>query len=213
MNNLGRSGFVRGNSHFVAEIVRFSRQGRAIGSKRLRVRHHFIKGIDEDGQMSGIRFMVHFISVRELSKQPGKALQKVATVGPQVITQNSRPSALLIPTSGRGIEADLDTLQRLLLGRALDATQAERARSGTSACPMEAIEAEIAAALLAAFPFRDQVYPGKLPALPDPSDEVFLAAALATETKVFVTGNASHFPANICVPVQILTPAEALLSL
>lgn len=114
--------------------------------------HHFweeipsVLEIDKDGQMSDTRFMVQFISVRELSKQPGKALEKVAREGPQVITQNGRPSALLIPTSGRGIEADLDALQRLLLGRALDATQAESARSGASAYPIEVIEAEISAA-------------------------------------------------------------------
>lgn len=79
--------------------------------------------------------------------------------------------------------------------------------------PKFQLSPESIAALLAAFSLRDQVSPGKSPALPDPSDEVFLAAALATETKVIVTGNTSHFPANICAPVQILTPAEALLSL
>jgi len=50
----------------------------------------------------------------------------------------------LIPTSGRGIEADLDALRRLLLGRALDAAQAEAARSGTSEMTMVEINAEIA---------------------------------------------------------------------
>ena len=79
--------------------------------------------------------------------------------------------------------------------------------------PKFQLSPESIAALLAAFPLRDQVSPGKSPALPDPSDEVFLAAALATETKVIVTGNASHFPVNICAPMQIHTPAEALLSL
>lgn len=61
--------------------------------------------------------------------------------GPQVITQNVTPAAYLIPASGRGIEADLDALRRLLLGRALDATQAEAAGSGASTLS----EAEIAA--------------------------------------------------------------------
>lgn len=90
--------------------------------------------------------MTSFISTRELSKQPGKVMRKVVSEGPHVITQNGVPAAYLIPTSGRGIEADLETLRRLLLGRALDAAQAEAARTGASRMTPEEVEAEIAAA-------------------------------------------------------------------
>lgn len=72
-------------------------------------------------------------------------MAKISEDGPQVITQNGIPAAYLIPTSGRGIEADLDLLRRLLLGRALDAAQAEAARCGSSDLTMEEIDAEIAA--------------------------------------------------------------------
>jgi prevent-host-death family protein len=89
--------------------------------------------------------MVSFISTRELSKQPGKVMAKVSEEGPQVITQNGVPAAYLIPTSGRGIEADLDILRRLMLGRALDVAQAEAARSGASEITLDEINAEIAA--------------------------------------------------------------------
>ena len=89
--------------------------------------------------------MVSFISTRELSKQPGKVMARVSRDGPQVITQNGVPAAYLVPASGRGIEADLDALRRLLLGRALDAAQAEAARSGTSTMTMDEINAEVAA--------------------------------------------------------------------
>lgn len=89
--------------------------------------------------------MVSFISTRELSKQPGRVMAKASEEGPQVITKNGVAAAYLIPTSGRGIEADLDALRRLLLGRALDAAQAEAARSGASEITMEEINAEIAA--------------------------------------------------------------------
>jgi prevent-host-death family protein len=89
--------------------------------------------------------MVSFISTRELSRQPGKVMAKVSLDGPQVITQNGVPAAYLIPTSGRGIEVDLDALRRLLLGRALDAAQAEAARSGASTLSMDDINEEIAA--------------------------------------------------------------------
>ena len=73
-------------------------------------------------------------------------MRKVSTEGPQIITQNGVPAAYLIPTSGRGVEADLDALRRLLMGRALDAAQAEAARSGSNELGMAEIEAEIAAA-------------------------------------------------------------------
>lgn len=89
--------------------------------------------------------MISFISTRELSKRPGQVMSKVSEEGPQVITQNGVPAAYIIPTSGRGVEADLDVLRRLLLGRALDAAQAEAARSGVSTMKMEEINAEIAA--------------------------------------------------------------------
>lgn len=72
-------------------------------------------------------------------------MSKVSSEGPQVITQNGTPAAYLIPTSGCGIEADLDMLHRLLLGRALDAAQAAAARSGASEISQEEIDTEIAA--------------------------------------------------------------------
>lgn len=56
-------------------------------------------------------------------KPHGRVMRQVKKDGPQVITQNGTLAAYLIPASGRGIEADLDALRRLLPGRALDATQ------------------------------------------------------------------------------------------
>jgi predicted nucleic acid-binding protein len=56
----------------------------------------------------------------------------------------------------------------------------------------------------------DQVKSGSAPPLPDPDDEVFLAAALMTPDQVLVTGNAVHFPRDLCATVQVLSPAEAL---
>lgn len=90
--------------------------------------------------------MPNFVSTRELSKQPGRVMRSLRTKGPQVITQNGEPAAYLIPTSGMGIEADLDALRRLLLGRALDAAQGEVAKSGATELAPEEVDAEIAAA-------------------------------------------------------------------
>ncbi len=68
----------------------------------------------------------------------------------------------------------------------------------------------VVASLLAAFDPADQVPVGPTATLPDPDDEVFLAAALATPDQILVTGNTAHFPAKICHPVRVLTPAAAL---
>ena len=52
---------------------------------------------------------------------------------------------ITLTTSGREIETDLNSLRRLLLGRALDAAQAEAARSGASKLSVDEINAEIKA--------------------------------------------------------------------
>ncbi|MFM9032231.1 MAG: type II toxin-antitoxin system prevent-host-death family antitoxin [Opitutaceae bacterium] len=90
--------------------------------------------------------MVSFVTTRELSKQPGRVMRRLRADGPQVITQNGQPAAYLVPASGRGIDSDLDAIRRLLLGRALDAAQAEAALSGTSELSASEIELEIKAA-------------------------------------------------------------------
>jgi putative PIN family toxin of toxin-antitoxin system len=76
--------------------------------------------------------------------------------------------------------------------------------------PKFGLGAASVAALLAAFGPAGQVQPATAPALPDPDDEVFLAAALATPDRVLVTGNAAHFPEAVCAPVRVLDPAAAL---
>lgn len=68
----------------------------------------------------------------------------------------------------------------------------------------------VVSSLLAVFGPGEQVTPVSAAALPDPDDEVFLTAAMATSDKILVTGNGAHFPAKVCAPVQILAPAEAL---
>ncbi|MDX2109095.1 MAG: putative toxin-antitoxin system toxin component, PIN family [Verrucomicrobiota bacterium] len=68
----------------------------------------------------------------------------------------------------------------------------------------------VVASLLAVFSPNDQVTPVPAATLPDPDDEVFLATAMATPDKILVTGNGAHFPPAICVPVEILTPGQAL---
>jgi putative PIN family toxin of toxin-antitoxin system len=49
-----------------------------------------------------------------------------------------------------------------------------------------------------------------MPLLPDPKDRVYLATALAAQAHVIITGNARDFPADLCAPVQVLTPRAFL---
>lgn len=71
----------------------------------------------------------------------------------------------------------------------------------------------VVASFLAVFGPCDQVIPKPASSLPDPDDEIFLATAMATSDRILVTGNAAHFPPKACLPVKILTPAQALLRL
>lgn len=46
--------------------------------------------------------------------------------------------------------------------------------------------------------------------LPDRSDEPFLEAALAGRAAFLVTGNRQHFPARLCLGMEVLPPAAFL---
>ena len=70
---------------------------------------------------------------------------------------------------------------------------------------------QVVSSLLRVFAERDQVTPRSVDIrLPDPDDEIFLAAAMATPDQILITGNASHFPAELCMPVRVFTPIQAL---
>lgn len=46
--------------------------------------------------------------------------------------------------------------------------------------------------------------------LPDPKDVSYMLAALASDAKYLVTGNSADFPADVCVGVEVVTPAAFL---
>ncbi len=46
--------------------------------------------------------------------------------------------------------------------------------------------------------------------LPDPDDETFLATAIASQAACLITGNQSHFPAELCHATVIYSPREFL---
>lgn len=44
----------------------------------------------------------------------------------------------------------------------------------------------------------------------DEKDRCFYECALATESKILITGNKKHFPKNICSDINVLSPKEFL---
>lgn len=49
--------------------------------------------------------------------------------------------------------------------------------------------------------------------LPDPNDEPFLEAALASGANALVTRNLKHFPREACRGVKVVSPTQFLQSL
>jgi uncharacterized protein len=46
--------------------------------------------------------------------------------------------------------------------------------------------------------------------LPDPDDEPFLEIAISGGANYLVTGNAAHFPSELCQGVKVISPADFL---
>ena len=46
--------------------------------------------------------------------------------------------------------------------------------------------------------------------LPDPDDEPFLEMAISGRADYLVTGNAAHFPSELCQGVKVISPADFL---
>lgn len=127
-----------------------------------------------------------------------------------VIDTNVVVSALLTPggTCDRILRAAVDGKIRLAWNAPLVAEY-----RAVLLRPKFALSPATVSALLAAFGPAEHVSLREAPALPDPDDEVFLAAALATEDRILVTGKRAHFPAARCKPVRVLSPAEAVQEL
>lgn len=127
-----------------------------------------------------------------------------------VIDTNVLVSAVLTPggTCDQVLRAAADGRVRLAWSASMLAEY-----RGVLVRPKFKLSPAVVASILASFGPVDQVSPGIVNRLPDPDDDVFLAAALATPDKVIVTGNTAHFPPDACAPVLILTPAQALTRL
>jgi predicted nucleic acid-binding protein len=74
-------------------------------------------------------------------------------------------------------------------------------------------EEEKVAAILDYIMYRGQAVAPSLmtSSLPDPDDEPFLETALACHAACLVTGNQSHFPAELCQGIKVISPKEFAL--
>jgi len=90
--------------------------------------------------------MISFVTIRDLSKRPGRVLTNCRKTGPQIVTQNGRPAAYMVPVSRMGIEADIETIRLVRLGQAIDAIRAEAAKNGSAGMSEKEIDVEIKAA-------------------------------------------------------------------
>jgi antitoxin (DNA-binding transcriptional repressor) of toxin-antitoxin stability system len=88
---------------------------------------------------------MEFVSVRELSKSPKAAFDKLAAGGKAVITNNGQPQAILIKVDASSFESALSMLQQLEFAQAIANMQQESLRNGNSNMTLDEINAEIAA--------------------------------------------------------------------
>jgi hypothetical protein len=89
---------------------------------------------------------MEFVSVRELSKSPKTAFNKLALDGKAVITNNGQPQAILVKVDASSFESTLSMLQQMECTLAVANMQQESLRNGNSNMTLEDINAEIAAA-------------------------------------------------------------------
>jgi PHD/YefM family antitoxin component YafN of YafNO toxin-antitoxin module len=87
-----------------------------------------------------------FLSMRELRSSTNQIKEMLANDGKIVVTNNGKPTALMLEISENTLEETLVDLRRLRAKRALRELQAASEANGTAAMTMEEIDAEIAAA-------------------------------------------------------------------
>ena len=89
---------------------------------------------------------MEFVSVRELSKSPKDAFEKLAADGKAVITNNGLPQAILVKVDAASFENTLSLLQKLEFMQNLTEMRLSSRRNGNSGMALNEINAEIAAA-------------------------------------------------------------------
>jgi PHD/YefM family antitoxin component YafN of YafNO toxin-antitoxin module len=89
---------------------------------------------------------MEFLSVRDLSKSPKFAFDKLMTDGKAVITNNGRPEAIMVKVDAASFESTLSLLQKLEFMQNLTELRLASLRNGNANMTLDEINAEIAAA-------------------------------------------------------------------
>jgi hypothetical protein len=92
------------------------------------------------------RRQMEFISIREFNASPAKTRNTLKKSGRLVITNNGKPSMLVLDIRERDFEETLDLLNRAEALKLLDQIQAAAVRGGLQSMSQKQIDAEISAA-------------------------------------------------------------------
>jgi poly-gamma-glutamate capsule biosynthesis protein CapA/YwtB (metallophosphatase superfamily) len=86
---------------------------------------------------------MEFLSIREFSASPRKTQQKLKEKGKLVLTNNGKPTMLVLDITGRDIEDVIDTQRRIEALQLLDNIQTQAVRGGLNTMSLREINAEI----------------------------------------------------------------------
>jgi hypothetical protein len=89
---------------------------------------------------------MEFLSVRDLSKSPKFAFDKLAADGKAVIINNGQPEAIMVKVDASSFESTLSLLQKLEFMQNLTELRLASLRDGNSNMTLDEINAETAAA-------------------------------------------------------------------
>ncbi|MDR1453694.1 MAG: hypothetical protein LBJ25_06970 [Candidatus Margulisbacteria bacterium] len=89
---------------------------------------------------------MQFLSIREFSRSPNGALAKLTKEGKAVLTNNGKPSAIMLKTDMADFEKTLAILEQLEFMQTVASLQMESIRNGKSKMTLAEINAEIRAA-------------------------------------------------------------------
>ena len=88
---------------------------------------------------------MEFLSIREFTSSPRKTRETLKRNGKIVLTNNGKPSMLVLDIAGQDFENLIDTLNRAEAMRLLEEIQMQSSRGGLNSMTMDEIDAEVAA--------------------------------------------------------------------
>ncbi|MFP3041704.1 hypothetical protein LQZ19_07760 [Treponema primitia] len=86
---------------------------------------------------------MQFISVREFNSSPGKTRAALKKEGKLVLTNNGKPSMLVLDIVNQDFEDVIDILNRAEAMKLLDGIQLQAARGGLDTLSMDEVDKEI----------------------------------------------------------------------